>query len=166
MAATGEELVSLGQLKILTEFLDTDGDGVIPFDSNGELEDLTIRTGSFTNAGAGWNTFTFPMPFDGVPMVLCSVEGYGIEIKTVTEKSFLYRVSGSAVSGSTSFDTKTFYTYSSASSSYPYVMNMSYSYYTTPVTVLTGSSSTEGDASPSVADPVEIKYFAIEYGGE
>ena len=40
--------------------------------STGELEDLTIRTYSFANAGSGWNTFTFPDAFEGTPQVICS----------------------------------------------------------------------------------------------
>ena len=36
----------------------------------GELEDLTIRVGSFVNAGAGWNTYRFPEPFDAPPQIV------------------------------------------------------------------------------------------------
>ena len=38
-----------------------------------ELEDLTIRCGTLVNAGAGWNTFKFPEPFEAVPVVMATV---------------------------------------------------------------------------------------------
>ena len=47
-----------------------------PARSTNELDDYTMETGRFINAGAGWNTFKFRHPFEGVPVV------------TVTPKEF------------------------------------------------------------------------------
>lgn len=58
----------------------------------GELEDYTLRVGTFTNTGAGWNTFKFPDPFEGAPSVALQTEDFAgvIQIKTVTKDGFLY----------------------------------------------------------------------------
>lgn len=127
-----------------------------------ELEDFSMQTGTFTNAGAGWNTFTFPESFEEIPVVFCQCNEYNVEIKDITKNSFLYRLTVPVSSLGSS--TKTFYTYSSVSSYYPYVYNVSSDYYTTPVTVLTGVNLDGGSGTTSEA--LEIGYFAISYEGE
>lgn len=57
-----------------------------------ELEGLSVQAGTVTNAGSGWNTLTFPEPFDDAPAVVASAEGYQVEVKGVTAERFLYRV--------------------------------------------------------------------------
>ncbi len=129
---------------------DSGSGGIIPYCSASELEDLTIRTGSFTNAGEGWNTFPFPDPFEGAPHVILTVEsGYGVEIMTVTAESFLYKVTaGSAASATTG----SYYVFTSKSTSSSYMVQI-------PIVTSVGGAET-------TADPVEIKWTAVEYGGE
>jgi hypothetical protein len=70
--------------------------------SLGELEDLEVRAGSFLNAGAGWNTYSFHDVWDAAPIVYAHCDGYSVEVKSVTESKFLYRVySGSTNASST-----------------------------------------------------------------
>ena len=38
---------------------------ITPSRASGELDDYTMETGTFENAGAGWNSFRFRSPFDG-----------------------------------------------------------------------------------------------------
>lgn len=56
------------------------------------LEDTDLEVGSFNNAGAGWNTFTFREAFEGVPYVVVAPEDFdGVcQIKSVTATGFLY----------------------------------------------------------------------------
>lgn len=61
--------------------------------STGELEDLTVKQGSFVNAGSGWNTYVFPHPFDAAPTVVCTADGYTVSIKGQAADRFLYQVS-------------------------------------------------------------------------
>lgn len=58
----------------------------------GELEDTSMEVGSFQNAGAGWNTFTFREAFDAPPRVVLQVEDFSgvVLVKSITSKSFLY----------------------------------------------------------------------------
>lgn len=58
----------------------------------GELEDTTMEVGSFTNAGAGWNTFTFREAFEAPPNVVTTLEEFDgvVQIKSVTAEGFLY----------------------------------------------------------------------------
>lgn len=119
--------------------------------SLGELEDLTIRTGSFANAGEGWNTFTFPEPFEGEPHVIATAEsGYSVEVKAVTATGFLYKVT---VGGAVAATTGSYYVFTSKSVSTSYM---------TQVSLVTGI----GGGSETTADAAAIKYTAIEYGGE
>ena len=57
-----------------------------------ELEDTSLEVGSFINAGAGWNTFTFREAFDAPPNVVVAAEAFeGIaQIQTITAEGFLY----------------------------------------------------------------------------
>lgn len=58
----------------------------------GELEDYSVETGTFKNAGAGWNTFKFREAFDAPPVVALQAEDFDgiVQIKTVTAEGFLY----------------------------------------------------------------------------
>lgn len=121
-----------------------------------ELEDLAVQGGEFENAGEGWNTFTFPEPFDEVPLVLAQCEGYGVDVKGVTAERFLYMVTQATSSAAT---TKTLY----LSKRYDYVFAKKQSSDGGSFDVLTsaGSSGTSG-----VADAVTVRWAAMEKGGE
>ena len=124
--------------------------GILPYCNATELEDLTIRTGSFTNSGEGWNTFAVPEPFEGAPHVILTVEsGYSVEIMTVTAESFLYKVTAGSASNAT---TGNYYVFTSQSTSSSYMVQI-------PIVTSIGGAET-------TADPVEIKWTAVEYGGE
>lgn len=114
----------------------------------GELEDYTMRVGTFTNTGAGWNTFKFPDPFEGVPSVVLQAENFSgrVEIKSVTAEGFLYclRAEGSA-------STATVYTGSGTGTSPSHAAK----------TVVTGVT-----LSATTAEAIVVHYIAIEYGGE
>lgn len=124
-----------------------------------ELEDLTIRCGEFENAGAGWNTYEFPEPFEAPPTVICQAEGYAVDVKGVEADRFLYRLTATA---GTSYGTETLYKRATPSTSYPYVMALSVSSnsYTSPFTVLTSASSGSG----SVSEAAKVRWIAIEDG--
>ena len=119
-----------------------------------ELEDLTIRTGSFANAGEGWNTFAFPEPFDAPPLVVARCEGYGVDVKGVTADRFLYMVTQATSSGASS---RTLYAANSGGVVYATKPTAS----STAFTVLTsaGSRGTEG-----TADAVTVRWAAFEKG--
>lgn len=125
------------------------------------LEDLAVRAGSFANAGAGWNTYVFPEPFEGVPFVAARCDGHGVDVKGATADRFLYRVTNAA-SGAASY--KTLYSYATG-----YTSNKRIAYVDSPSTsaerfaVLTGVGAS---GTVAVADAVEIRWMAIEYGGE
>lgn len=139
---------------------------VIYANTVGELEDVKVRTGTFTNAGAGWNTFAFPESFDEVPVIVCNCDGYTVEVKSVTTEQFLYRVVEGAAGASLSTTTTTLYRNSSPSSTYRYVMALSYTNYTSSFKVLTGATLSGGGEASTVSDAVEIRWAAIEYAGE
>lgn len=126
---------------------------ILAYAGAGELEDLTIRTGSFENAGEGWNTFTFPEPFEGVPHAIVTVEsGYSIEVKGVTEAEFLYKVTTASTSGGVT--TGTYYVHTSKTTS---------SSSLSAVTLVTGIGSV---GSAGTSDAVTVRYTALEFGGE
>lgn len=58
----------------------------------GGLEDTDLETGSFTNAGAGWNTYPFREAFGAPPQVVLQAEDFAgvVLIKSITAESFLY----------------------------------------------------------------------------
>lgn len=103
-----------------------------------ELEDLSVRCGTLTNGGEGWNTFAFPEPFEAPPVVVCQASGHQVEVGEVLADRFLYRV----LNGTST----TFWAYANNTTS----LKTSY-------TVVGGSALT--------AEPVEVRYIAIEYGG-
>lgn len=59
-----------------------------------ELDDIAICCGNFSNAAAGWCSYTFPREFDGVPAVTIqpvSTEGF-VLLNNVTPQGFQYQV--------------------------------------------------------------------------
>ena len=108
----------------------------------GELEDYSVETGAFTNAGAGWNTFKFREAFDAAPVVVCQTEDFDgiVQIKTVTAEGFLYCLR--------TLSTGSYYTAAGAAASATHSAN----------TLVKGSTTTAAE--------VKINYVAIEYGGE
>lgn len=121
-----------------------------------ELEDLAVQGGEFENAGEGWNTFTFPEPFDAPPLVLAQCDGYSVEVKGITAERFLYMVTQATSSSGSS---RTLY----LSTRHDYVFAKKKSYDGGSFDVLTsaGSSGTFG-----VADAVTVRWAAMEKGGE
>lgn len=68
---------------------------VMPFLPNvWELEDLAVMCGTVANEGAGWNTLSFPEPFEDVPSVVATAHGSGYvcEVTGVERDRFLYQV--------------------------------------------------------------------------
>lgn len=117
----------------------------------GELEDLTIRVGSFVNAGAGWNTYRFLEPFDAPPqIVLQPLEFSGwVEIKQVTADGFLYCLreftDGSVATGS-------YYTASGTSSSSSHSSQ----------TLVSGVTLPTGQTTEAA---VQLLWLAIDFNG-
>lgn len=117
----------------------------------GELEDLTIRIGSLINAGAGWNTYKFPEPFDAPPKVMLQpLEFSGwVEVKQVTADGFLYCLraftDGSVTTGS--YYTASGTAYSSAHTAQTLVNG---------VTLPTGQTTDEA---------VQLLWVAVEFDG-
>lgn len=114
----------------------------------GDLEDTALEVGSFTNAGAGWNSFKFREPFAAPPHVVLQAEDFnGVpQVKSITAEGFLYclRTEGSA-------SATTVYTGNGTGTSPSHTAR-------TVVTEVTLSTTT--------AEAVAIHYIAIEYGGE
>lgn len=108
----------------------------------GELEDTTMEVGSFVNAGAGWNTFTFREAFEAPPNVVATPEDFDgiVQIKSITAEGFLYCLR--------TLSTSSYYTASGTSSSSSHSAN----------TLVNGTTTT--------ATEVKINYLALEYGGE
>lgn len=123
--------------------------------STGELEDLAIQTGSVTNAGSGWNTLTFPWPFEDVPQVVASAEGeYSVQVQGVTREHFLYRVTKDS-SASLSLDKTAYWVHTAQATS---TSNMK------SVQLVTGGSVSGGGAA--TADKVRVMWAALEFGGD
>ena len=141
--------------------IDNKNNDMFLFFNSNELEDLTIRTGFFYNVGAGWNTFTFPEPFEGKPIVICHCDGYNIEIKNVSETKFLYRLVKNVDSTLTN-NTKTLYEYSgsSTSASYRYITNYKNGTQNTAFNVIASLDMSQEDSS--VSEAIEISWLAIE----
>jgi len=79
------------RLNDLTEEVEGLGGDCHPFT---ELDDIQICCGIFNNAGAGWQAYTFPRAFDGMPAVtiqLVTVEGI-VMVNNVTRTGFQYQV--------------------------------------------------------------------------
>ena len=123
-----------------------------PFNTTATLENIDSRCGSIVNAGAGWNTHKFFVPFEGVPIVLSRTEdGYAVSVSNVTNEGFLYKVT---VGESSIAPVKnTYYVLSSDSLS----SNIKGVSLVTDL-VVGGAAST--------GNPVVIDYMAFYYGGD
>ena len=108
----------------------------------GELQDTEMEVDTFTNAGAGWNTFKFREAFEGVPQVTCQAENFDgvVLIKDITAEGFLYCLR--------KLQTGSYYTGGSTGT------NPSH------------SAATLVNVTTTTADAVKINYIAVEYGGE
>lgn len=127
----------------------------------GELEDLTLKVGRLTNAGAGWNTYKFPEPMESVPqtVLLQPVDFSGwAEVRDITAEGFLYCLrqpvytegqQGSVVTGS-------YYTATGTSTSAHKAQ-----------TLVSGVTLPELPTAENVTtgDPVEIMWMAVEFNG-
>ena len=108
----------------------------------GELQDTEMEVGTFTNAGAGWNTFKFREAFEGIPQVTCQAEDFDgvVLVKDITAEGFLYCLR--------KLQTGSYYTGAATGTSPAHSAN----------TLVSGTTTT--------ADAVKINYIAVEYGGE
>lgn len=137
-----------------------------------ELEDYEFEVEQFVNAGAGWNTYKFREPFDGVPSVVCQALNFQgwVEIKDVTAEGFLYCLrkptftagkAGSVAAGSVT--TGQFFTASGTSSSSSHAENTLVSAVTLPKVTMPTLPTAQ---LTTTKDPIVIHYVAIEYGGD
>lgn len=137
-----------------------------PARSTNELDDYTMETGRFANAGAGWNTFRFRHPFEGVPVVTVTPKEFSgfCEIKNVSKEGFLYCLrqpslqGGSATKGTVT--TATGYIGSDTGTSPSHSKVTYVSGVTLPVITL----PTYGTIT--TAEKIEMDYIAIEFGGD
>ena len=137
-----------------------------PARSTNELDDYSMETGCFINAGAGWNTFKFRHPFEGVPVVTVTPKEFDgfCEIKSVTAEGFLYCLrqpslqGGSATKGTVT--TATGYIGSGTGSSPSHSQITYVSGVTLPQVVL----PTLGTIT--TAEKIEMDYIVIEFGGD
>lgn len=108
----------------------------------GELEDTALEVGTFTNAGAGWNTFKFCEAFEGVPNVVCQAENFDgvVLVKDITAEGFIYCLR--------TLQTGSYYTGASTGTNPAH----------NAATLVNGTTTT--------ATAVKINYIAVEYGGE
>ena len=137
-----------------------------PARSTNELDDYTMETGRFINAGAGWNTFKFRHPFEGVPVVTVTPKEFSgfCEIKSVTAEGFLYCLrqpslqGGSATKGTVT--TATGYIGSDTGTSPSHSKVTYVSGVTLPVITLPTYGTVTTD------EKIEMDYIAIEFGGD
>lgn len=108
----------------------------------GELQDTEMEVGTFTNSGAGWNTYHFREAFEGVPNVVCQAEDFDgvVLVKDITAEGFLYCLR--------TLQTGSYYTGAATGTSPAH----------NATTLVSGTTTT--------ADSIKINYVAIEYGGE
>lgn len=131
-----------------------------------ELDDYTMETGRFINAGAGWNTFKFRHPFESVPVLTVTPKEFDgfCEIKSVTAEGFLYCLrqpslqGGSATKGTVT--TATGYIGSDTGTSPGHSKVTYVSGVTLPVITLPTYGTVTTD------EKIEMDYIAIEFGGD
>jgi len=137
-----------------------------PARSTNELDDYTMETGRFINAGAGWNTFKFRHPFESVPVLTVTPKEFDgfCEIKSVTAEGFLYCLrqpslqGGSATKGTVT--TATGYIGSDTGTSPSHSKVTYVSGVTLPVITLPTYGTVTTD------EKIEMDYIAIEFGGD
>lgn len=114
-----------------------------------DLEDTALEVGSFTNTGAGWNTYHFREAFEAPPQVVVAPEDFNgvCLIKSITATGFLYclRSTDLAVTSGS------YYTAAGTAASSTHAAN-------TLVSAVTIGATT--------AEAIKINYLAVEYGGE
>lgn len=122
----------------------------------GELEDTTLEVGTFTNSGAGWNTYRFRQPFDVPPQVALQPLDFDglVQIRNITAEGFLYCVRKAGV-GDGQVTTGTLYTGAGTGTSTQHSAH-------TVVTGVTLPAVSMG----TTEEPVAVNYIAIEYGGD
>ena len=108
----------------------------------GELQDTEMEVGTFTNAGAGWNTYHFREAFEGVPQIVCQAENFDgvVLVKDITAEGFLYCLR--------TLQTGSYYTGGSTGTNPAH----------NETTLVSGTTTT--------AAAIKINYIAVEYGGE
>lgn len=137
-----------------------------PARSTNELDDYTMETGFFINAGAGWNTFKFRHPFEGVPVVTVTPKEFSgfCEIKNVSKEGFLYCVrkpqlqDGSVTEGTVTTATGYIGSGTGTSPSHSKVT------YISGVTLPVITRPTYGTVTTD--EKIEMDYIAIEFGGD
>lgn len=127
----------------------------------GELEDLTVRVGRLTNAGAGWNTYKFPEPMEAVPqaVLLQPVDFPGwAEVRDITAEGFLYCLRQPVYTAGQqgSVQTGSFYTATGTSTSAHKTQ-----------TLVSGVTLPELPTAENVTteDAVEVMWMAVEFNG-
>lgn len=127
-----------------------------------ELEDYSVEVGQFTNAAAGWCTYKFREPFEGIPQVTLQPVNFSgwAEIRNITKDGFQYclRQPGFTEITPGSVATGSFYTASGTAASATHAAYTLVTGVTFP-TLPTASNKT-------TADKIVVNYIAIEYGGE
>lgn len=121
-----------------------------------ELDDYRVEIGLLTNTGAGWNTFRFRAPFEGVPVVVLlplDFSGWA-EVKQVTETGFLYCLRRSKLDPGTAA-TETVYVGNGTGTAPAHAAK----------TVVTGVTQ-PALSTETVSTAVQIGYIAMEFGGE
>ena len=124
--------------------------------ASGALDDLEIRVGSFVNAGAGWNSYRFPVPFEGTPQVILQTENFPgwAEIRSITAEGFLYCLR-QPVYTEGSVSTGSYYTASGTASSSSHSSKTLVS----DVTLPKAENKTTSEA-------VRVHWMAVEYNGD
>lgn len=129
---------------------------ITPSRASTELDDYTMETGTFENAGAGWNSFRFREVFEGVPVVTVTPVAFSgwCEVKEITGEGFLYCLRKPGIAAG-SVSTKSVYVGAGTGTSPSHSAQ----------TVVTGATLPTYQAE-TTADKVQISYTAIEYGGD
>lgn len=124
--------------------------------ASGALDDLEIRVGSFVNAGAGWNSYRFPVPFEGTPQVILQPENFPgwAEIMSITAEGFLYCLR-QPVYTEGSVSTGSYYTASGTSSSSSHSAN----------TLVSGVTLPKAE-NKTTSEAVRVHWMAVEYNGD
>ena len=122
-----------------------------------ELDDIQICCGTLTNAGAGWNSATFPKAFDGVPSVVATVIATEciVIINNVTAIGFQYQLRVPGVSLTLTPTSGTYYTAAGAAATSTH----------SAVSLISGISGSSSYVSATTASAIKLNYQAIYDGG-
>ena len=126
-----------------------------------ELDDVQMCTGTFINAGAGWNTFVFPSEFRDVPVVTAQIMGQEaiIMVQNVTTSGFQYQIRQltAVLSGNVTASTANYFMADAAPATSVHT-------HRTVVTGVTNTLQVNGYSSTTAA-AFQIAYQAILNGG-